>query len=101
MLRAASRMSNDIRHNEAESRFETTIDGHVAYAAYDLEEPQSIVFAHTIVPDEISGRGVAGEVVKHALDYARQKKLTVVPQCAYVAAYIERHPEYRDLLRKE
>ena len=93
-------MSNEIRNNTQESRFETTVDGHLAYAAYELEEPKSIVFAHTIVPDEISGRGVAGEIVKHALDYARKEKLTVVPQCAYVASYIKRHPEYEELVRK-
>ena len=93
-------MSNEISNNKQESRFETTVDGHVAYAAYELEEPNSIVFSHTIVPDEIAGQGVAGNLVKHALDHARKEKLTVVPQCAYVAAYIKRHPEYEELVRK-
>jgi hypothetical protein len=91
-------MTFDIRNNEQESRFETTIDGSVAFAEYDLEEPNRIVFTHTIVPDELSGRGIAGEIVKHALDHARDQKLTVVPQCSYVAAWIKRHPEYGDLL---
>lgn len=88
----------NIRNNEQESRFETVIDGHTAYAAYDLEEPDRIVFTHTIVPDELSGRGIAGEIVKHALGHAREKNLKVVPQCSYVAAYIKRHSEYEDLL---
>jgi predicted GNAT family acetyltransferase len=87
----------DIRHNEDETQFETEIDGQTAYAAYDLEEPNRIVFTHTIVPDELSGRGVANQLVKHALDYAREKKLTVVPQCAFVAAFIKRHPEYGEV----
>jgi predicted GNAT family acetyltransferase len=87
----------DIRHNEDETQFETSIEGKTAYVAYDLEEPNRIVFTHTIVPDELSGRGIAGELVKHALDYAKEKNLTVVPQCAYVAAYIKRHPEYGEL----
>lgn len=87
----------DIRHNEAETQFETSVDGQTAFASYDLEEPNRIVFTHTIVPDELSGRGVASQLVKHALDHAREKKLTVVPQCAFVAAYLKRHPEYSDL----
>ena len=87
-----------IRHNEQESQFEIIIDGHTAYSSYDLEDPNRIVFTHTVVPDELSGRGVAGEIVKHALDHARKRNLTVVPQCSYVAAYIERHKEYQDLL---
>lgn len=88
----------DIRNNEEASQFETTIDGHVALTAYDLEEPNRIVFTHTEVPEALAGRGLAGEIVKFALDHAREKNLTVVPQCAYVASYIKRHPEYQDLV---
>ena len=91
-------MTLDIRNNEEESQFETTVDGHTALTAYDLEDPNRIVFTHTEVPEALSGRGIAGEIVKFALDHAREKKLTVVPQCAYVASYIKRHPEYQDLL---
>lgn len=91
-------MKSDIRNNEEKSQFETTVDGHVALTAYDLEEPDRIVFTHTDVPEALAGRGIAGEIVKFGLDYAREKKLTVVPQCTYVASYIKRHPEYQDLL---
>jgi predicted GNAT family acetyltransferase len=91
-------MTYDIRNNEAESQFETTVDGHVALAAYDLEDPNRIVFTHTEVPESLSGRGLAGAIVKYGLDYAREKNLTVVPQCSYVAAFVKRHAEYADLL---
>lgn len=89
-----------IRNNERQSQFETTIDGHTGYTAYDLEEPGRIVFTHTIVPPELEGRGVASAIVKHALEYARAKNLKVVPQCAYVASFIKRHPEYEELLAR-
>lgn len=91
-------MSYDIQHKKAASRFETTVEGSVAYVAYELK-PGSIVFTHTIVPDQLSGRGIAGELTKHVLDHAREQKLTVVPQCSYIASWIERHPEYEELLR--
>ena len=91
-------MTYDIRHNETESQFETTVDGHLALTAYDLEEPNRIVFTHTDVPEALSGRGIAGAIVKFGLDHAREQKLTVVPQCSYVAAYIKRNAEYQDLL---
>lgn len=89
----------DIRHNDKESQFQTEVEGKTAYAAYDLEEPNRIVFTHTIVPDELSGRGIANQLVKAALEHAREKKLTVVPQCSFVAAFIKRHPEYEELTR--
>ena len=88
----------DIRNNEQQSQYETTIDGHTAYVAYDLEDPDRIVFTHTKVPPALEGRGVAGAVAKFALDDARAKNLKVVPQCPYVASYIKKHPEYQDLL---
>jgi hypothetical protein len=91
-------MTYDIRNNEETSQFETTVDGQVAYAAYDLEEPDRIVFTHTIVPDALSGRGIAAQLVQHGLQHARDRKLKVVPQCSYVAAFIKRHSEYEDLL---
>jgi predicted GNAT family acetyltransferase len=91
-------MSNEIRHNEESSQYETTVDGQTAFVSYDREDPNLIVFTHTIVPDELSGRGLAGAVVKHALDDARRQNLKVVPQCSYVAAYIKRHSEYQDLV---
>ena len=91
-------MTYDVRHNEEKSQFEATVDGHVALTAYDLGDPNRIVFTHTDVPEALAGRGIAGEIVKFGLDYAREKKLTVVPQCPYVASYIKRHPQYQDLL---
>ena len=91
-------MSHDITNNEQTSQYETTVDGQVAYVAYDLEDSDRIVLTHTIVPDALAGRGIAGAIVKHALDDARAKNLKVVPQCSYVAAYIKRHPDYEDLL---
>ena len=89
----------DIRHNQDASQFETNVEGRTAYAAYDLEQPNRIVFTHTIVPDELAGRGIANELVRKALDHAREQKLTVVPQCAFVAAFIKRNPEYEELTR--
>lgn len=93
-------MTYDIQNNEEESRFETVVEGQVAFAAYDLEEPNRIVFTHTIVPEALSGRGIANQLVKHGLDHAREKKLTVVPQCSFVATYLQRHPEYQELAQK-
>jgi len=92
-------MSGDlnVRQNEAASRFEYAADGKLAVADYEMEDG-TIVFTHTKVPPELGGRGIAQAIVKYALDYARRNHLRVIAQCPYVASYIERHPEYRDLL---
>ena len=83
--------------NKAEQEFELTVDGHRAVAAYQLEG-DTIVFTHTEVPPEIEGRGVGTKLIQAALDSARDRGLTVVPQCRFVRAYMEKHPETRDML---
>ncbi|WP_166211116.1 GNAT family N-acetyltransferase [Cognatiluteimonas telluris] len=87
----------DIRHDAAQQRFETTVDG--VRAELDYEQRGDVLsLTHTGVPAAIGGRGVAGALVRSALEYARSKGLKVVPSCAYAARYIERHPQYQDLL---
>ena len=97
-------MSNDntkkdieIVHNGAAKRFETSIDGHIGYISYK-ERDDKLVYDHTIVPQELGGRGVGSALVKQALNYARENDKKVVPQCSFVSSYIDKHPDYQDLL---
>ena len=87
----------DVKHNAAAQRFEVTIDGHTAVASYEMRGG-NIVFTHTKVPDELSGRGIAGALAKAALGYARSEKLPVVAECAFIASFIRKNQEYADLL---
>lgn len=91
-------MTYDVSNNEQQNRYETTVDGKIAFSAYH-RDGDTITFTHTEVPPELEGRGIAGAIVKHALDEARGKNLGVVAACAYVAAYVRKHEEYQDLLR--
>ena len=86
-----------VHDNRSEQEFDLEVDGHRAIAAYQMEG-DTIVFTHTKVPEAIEGQGVGSKLIRAALDSARDRGLTVVPQCAFVAAFIDRHPEYRDLL---
>lgn len=91
--------TNDINitHNEQAHRFETTMDGQTGYISYQ-QRGVSLVYDHTIVPQELGGRGVGSALVKHALNYAREHDKKVVPQCSFVASYIDKHPDYQDLI---
>ncbi|MEG3088474.1 GNAT family N-acetyltransferase [Sphingomonas sp. PB4P5] len=83
--------------NLAKSRFELIEDDQTAFAAYELEG-KTIAFAHTIVPPALEGRGIASRLIAYALGEARARGLKVRPECSFVAAFIERHPETQDLL---
>ena len=88
---------SEVVDNPDAGRFELTEDGETAVADY-MRDGDTITFTHTIVPPALEGQGVGSRLVKAALDDARAKGLRVVPQCSFVAAYIDRHPEYRDLV---
>lgn len=86
-----------VKNNEAARRFEAEVGGELAVAEYQRRD-DNIIFTHTEVPEELEGQGVGGQLVRAALDHAREAGLHVVPACAFVAAYIDRHPEYQSLL---
>ena len=90
----------EIQHNPSRRSFETIVEGRLAHADYRLEG-RRIYFTHTYVPPALEGRGIAGQIVGYALEYARREGLEVVALCSYVAAYIDRHPEYQSLLARE
>lgn len=73
------------------------IDGALARADYRMNG-QVMRLVHTEVPRSLEGRGIAGALVRAALDHARSEGLRVEPACSYVMAYMRRHPETRDLL---
>jgi predicted GNAT family acetyltransferase len=88
---------SNVVHNQAEERFELAIGGATAVAAYRLKDGR-ISFSHTVVPEELEGQGIGSRLVSGALDQVREQGLKVVPICSFVKGYIERHPEYQDLL---
>ncbi len=91
-------MSYEILHDPEDNRFETTIDGFVAELAYRVKRNSVYDFYHTGVPKELEGRGVASALVKYGLDYARDNSWKINPSCPFVEKYIERHPDYQDLV---
>lgn len=81
-----------IHDNRAASRFELAVDGATAIAAYRREEGR-IVFTHTVVPPELEGRGIGTRLIEGALAQVRDEGLAVEPRCAFVAAYLRKHPD--------
>jgi len=88
-----------IEHDAASHRFSTLVDGERAVLDYVLEG-NTMTITHTGVPQPISGRGIAAELVRSALAAARAQRWTVIPACSYAAAYLDRHPEECSDLRQ-
>ena len=88
----------DVANNRAHHRYELTVDGHLAAAYYGIADGV-ITFEHTEVPPELGGKGIGSKLIKGALDQVRAEGLKVIAQCPFVKGYIEKHPEYADLLK--
>jgi predicted GNAT family acetyltransferase len=87
-----------LKDNPAELRYEAMSGGHLLAEIRYRKEPGLIVLVHTEVAPSAEGTGVGSRLVKAALDDIRARGLLVAPYCPFVAAYIRRHPEYRDLV---
>jgi len=61
-------------------------------------QPDRVVFTHTGVPPAHQGEGLAAQLVEAGLQWARVEKLKVVPACSYVQLYLQRHPEWQNLV---
>jgi predicted GNAT family acetyltransferase len=85
--------------NEAERRFEVKLDGEIAFAEYRLID-HGIILPHTVVPEAFEGKGVGSALAKTALGYAREHGLKVIPLCTFMAGYISKHPEWRDVVHE-
>ena len=78
-------------------RFELEREGKTAWLEYNLAG-NILQLVHTEVPPESRGLGLASELAKSALDWARDTHTKVDVICPVVLSYIEKHPEYRDLI---
>ncbi|HNA99439.1 MAG TPA: GNAT family N-acetyltransferase [Marmoricola sp.] len=87
-----------INEQPAESRYVAERDGvQVGHIEYETEG-SVLTLTHTIVPEEYAGQGIASALVRGVLDDLRERGLRAVPQCPFIASWIEKHPDYQDLV---
>ena len=87
-----------VTDNPAASRFEITVDGDVAGYAEYRQEGAALAFTHTVVEKAYEGQGVGSALARGALDAVRARGGTVVPYCPFIRGWIEKHPDYADLV---
>jgi predicted GNAT family acetyltransferase len=90
----------EVSDNPEASRFEILVDGEVAGFAHYRRRPSKIIFTHTEIRPEFEGMGLGSRLAAAALDQSRASGLPVVPLCPFIARYIQRHPEYKDLVKE-
>ncbi len=89
--------TSSVRDNKALSRFELDVGGAVAFANYRLT-PSAVIITHTETPYALRGRGIASQLVEGALRMIRADGLKVIAGCGFVVDYLQKHPEFADLV---
>ena len=91
-------METTVRDNPGESRYEIR-DGDRVLGHADYERSgDTTVFVHTEVDPDAGQDGLGSTLVRAALDDVRGKGGSVVPLCPFVRGWIDRHPDYADLV---
>jgi predicted GNAT family acetyltransferase len=89
----------EVTNNEAEQRYEARVGGELAGVAFYDSADDLTVFTHTEVDESFEGHGVGSALARFALDDVRADgRRKVVARCPFIHGWIDRHPDYQDLL---
>lgn len=94
-------MAVHVVHHPENQEFTVEEKGHSAELAYSLPAPHLIDFSHTYVDKPLRGQGIAEELARAGLEYARSQKLQILTSCAYMQQFVDGHPEYQGLRSSE
>lgn len=86
--------------NKERKRFELHLDGHIAFIDYILNTENVMFLTHTEVPKELGGKGVGKELAKTTLAYLKENNHKLAPICPFIAAYVKKNPEWKEILAK-
>jgi NAD+ kinase len=84
-----------------QSRYEIILGGEAAGVLHYRRYDGGIDLLHTEIDQAFEGRGLASRLAAGALDDARARSTPVTVSCPFVTGYVERHPEYEDLVVKK
>jgi predicted GNAT family acetyltransferase len=87
----------NVTDNATRSRYELDLGDELAFIDYRRHHAV-VTMTHAEVPAHLNGRGIGSALVKGALELVRAQHELVVPLCPFIKIYIQRHPEFAELL---
>jgi predicted GNAT family acetyltransferase len=87
-----------VSENTERNRFEVFADGELAgFVTYTVRDGQ-MSLPHTETFPRFQHQGLASTLIRNVLDIARDRGMQVLPLCGFVAWFIDRNPQYVDLV---
>ena len=101
-MSAIAKDSIEIIHDSSNNVFRALSHGnelgHLEYRIRSDESRRAVDFFHTFTSPKAQGQGIAGKMVKEGLEWAKRSNYGVIPSCSYVAAYIQKNPQWKSSL---
>jgi len=91
-------MENELKIMKTRNKFYVKTEHGEAVLLYKSEGKGKINMYHTFVPDEDRGKGIAEKLAFAAFEYAKENKLKVIPGCTYISYFVQKHPEFNDMI---
>ena len=93
--------ADEITVIEQPDRYQILVDGQPAGCTEYSDDGAQRLFPHTVIDPAYRGQGLAGTLIREALDATRAAGLAVIPTCSAVAGFINKNPDYQDLVPPE
>ena len=90
-------LQTDVKDNVEARRYELEVDGQIVFGDY-RRDGDVLSVTHVEAPHALRGTGAAGRFMQDLMETARAENFRVRPLCGYAAAWLRRHPDYRDLV---
>jgi predicted GNAT family acetyltransferase len=88
----------EIKDNDFQRQFETTVEGHLAKIEYSSQE-RKIFLTKLIIPEEISKEGFKEAFIEAVLSNIQDRNLRVVPTSPQIAGFLRKNSrKYKDML---
>jgi len=97
MSEAEASAEPEVVDNAYEQRYELWLDGTRAGVIEYTTRHDVVVLQHTEIDPAFEGRGLGSTLIAAAIKDIRDRGLRLFPECPFVQAYLERHPEERDV----
>ena len=90
-------MTNQLIDNEELKRYDMPVEGGTPFIEY-IKAQNYVCLNHTEVPKALEGQGLGSAIIKLALETIKQEGKKILPMCPFVRTYIQRHPEWDELV---
>ena len=93
-------MPHTLQHDPERKQYYFDLDPERAHIDY-IRAGNRIYLTHTEVPPALEGQGIGSALVKQTLEAVEKGGWQLIPQCPFVKAYVQRHPEWARLTERE